>query len=196
MLGRPQPIGGGMNRPSPNFLVDVALVLQLLRQVVVELGRAEAEFVDQARRQRSRVGDHHLLDVGLDLLAVVFEVRREHELIGPAEAAEPERLRVFDEIEALRELIFVGHVVLQREVVVGQSRTGNIRLGIELQQPSWRWGPAGSEESGCRETAGAVRGIADRTTGARKSLHCAWPRSACCTGPAAAGGAGTLRSWT
>ncbi len=83
------------------------------------MGAGRCEQPDQAGRQRSRVRHHSLLDVGLDDLAVVFEVGRQRVLIGPAVAAEPERLRAFDEIDALRELILVGGVVLQREVVSG-----------------------------------------------------------------------------
>ena len=95
---------------------------------------SEAELVHQIWLQYANIVDHPLIDVSLEAAAVEHESGGDVELVIPTEASEPVRPGTLDEIDSRRELVFIGDVVGQGQVVARQPPSGDIRSREKFEQ--------------------------------------------------------------
>ena len=107
--------------------------------VVVEQIGAQPQFVHQGGRDRARVGEHELVDLGGGPQVTELEVLPARQpLVAPAQPPEPLRGIAFAEIDARRELVPVQRIRGVADIVPRGIRSANhgvrhVGLGIELE---------------------------------------------------------------
>ena len=126
---------------------------------------AEAEFVHQVGPENADIVNQCLLGRSRRNMAVEVERRVEKKFIVPAKPAEPTRFGALDEIDARSELVLVGDVVVQREIVSHQGRAGLIGSGVILQKPDGDRVQARGGDDVAREGLVIAGGIGDGRAG-------------------------------
>ena len=138
MPGVPQEAGPGslspmIPSPATGFLTCAEYVSRSLKKRVYPKRNS---FTIEGG-QRPRVRQHELARVRGDFAFLAFErADLPHELVIPAEAAEPERFRAFVKVDALRELVQIRGMGTLADVVAndGIARRGGLRTEREQLQ--------------------------------------------------------------
>src|SRR5258708_6623993 len=133
-------------------------------QAVEKVIESEAELVHKIWLQYADIVDHPLIDVSLEAAAVEHESGGDVELVIPTEASEPVRPGTLDEIDSRRELVFIGDVVGQGQVVARQPPSGDIRSREKFEQLLRNRRHAGGGNHVVREWLAGQR-IADHCAG-------------------------------